>query len=164
MNKTEQTYIDKSKWPEGAWKHEPDRVSWIDPETGYHCLIKRNGSRFGIWCGYVSIEKNHPLFEKSYHERDVEGLNVHGGITYAKGCSGDAEFGICHLTEEEDEAWWFGFDCGHGHDFYPGESYQELRENNYYDFLRCTPDQVYRDKDYVTKEVEDLAKQLKCLE
>ena len=38
MNKTEQHYIDKSKWDSGPWQTEPDRISWVDPDTGYSCL------------------------------------------------------------------------------------------------------------------------------
>ena len=34
-------YIDKTDWPDGPWKLEPDKMLWIDEDTGYECLIKR---------------------------------------------------------------------------------------------------------------------------
>jgi hypothetical protein len=123
INKTEQTYIDKSSWPDGPWKTEPDRVSWVDPETGYPCLIRRAGANLGhlcgaganlgYLCGYVAVEKGHPFYEQAYSDNDYEvdtSLEVHGGITFANPCDGDTITGICHLTKDEDKAWWFGFD------------------------------------------------------
>lgn len=145
----EQHFIPKSTWPDGPWKNEPDRVSWIDPNTGYSCLIKRN-KRSGILCGYVSIENNHPLYEKDPDEPDVD---VHGSITYAAHCDGDTEFGICHLTNDNDKSWWFGFDCAHESDLKPYES----DRNFYHEWCHKN----YRNIAYVTSEVEKLACQLK---
>ena len=44
-------------------------------------------------------------------------LDVHGGVTYADKCGGH----ICHVTEpgDEENIWWFGFDCGHCDDLSP---------------------------------------------
>ncbi len=146
-DKKEQHYIDKSEWGNGVWKNEPDRVSWIDPTTNYHCLIKRN--QFGTLCGYVAVGKNHP-----YYEKDDRCLNVHGSITFTDHCQGDPEKGICHLTPDDDDAWWFGFDCGHAGDYSPGVPLPY--ESGFRD--------IYRDIPYVTAEVESLAKQLKDVE
>lgn len=149
MNKTEQTYIDKTSWPNGQWQDEPDRISWVDPETGYHCLIKRGP--VGALCGYVALEKSHPYYEKKDNDIDWQEIEVHGGLTYSEHCNGDAEFGICHLTENNDEAWWFGFDCAHLGDFAPAyESHYNLIG---YD--------VYKNVQYVTSQVTSLARQLK---
>jgi len=143
--KKEQTYIDKRHWPHGEWKNEPDRVSWVDSETGYPCLIKRN--QFGTLCGYVAVDKNHTLFEK-----DGDYLDVHGGITFSDHCQGDPEKGICHVAEDGDHVWWFGFDCGHAGDHSPG-----MHTEIYWD-------NIYRNISYVTSEVESLAEQLKAKE
>lgn len=167
INKKEQTYIDKSEWEEGPWKNEPDRISWVDPKTGYDCLIKRNKNS-GILCGYVAIKKNHPLYGKSYNNVDDYDnalyIKVHGGLTYANACDGDPEFGICHLTKDNDEEWWFGFDCHHAGDLHPYYFLtKELIKKLGIPPIIYLWDQgnVYRDIAYVTAEVESLAYQLK---
>lgn len=158
--------VDKSSWRDGVWKQEPDRVSWVDPETGYHCLVRRSYEA-GFLCGYVAIEKDHPFYGKDW--KDHDGLEVHGGLTYSNACSGDGITGICHATKDKDEAWWFGFDCGHAWDVMPGielpklspkiESYVQSLQENYGIGL-----DVYRDLAYCTEEVKSLAKQLKQVE
>lgn len=157
--KLEQTFIDKSDWQSGPWKNEPDRVSWVDPNTGYHCLVRRNNKFSGVFCGYVAVENKHPYYGHSYSDNDYEiasKIRVHGGITYANPCRGDGESGICHLTKDDDSAWWFGFDCGHSWDFQPGEVFKNI--------LYQIEDCIYRDLAYVIREVESLASQLKFVE
>lgn len=63
--KTEQTYIDKSSWPDGPWKEEPDRISWVDEKTGYNCLIRRH-PYVGSLCGYVGVKMDHPFYGKHF--------------------------------------------------------------------------------------------------
>lgn len=147
MNKTEQHYIDKTQWDAGPWQNEPDRISWVDRDTGYSCLVRRN-DKFGFLCGYVAVNKDHPLYEK-----DDCDFDCHGGLTFSSHCDGDPVKGICHLTKDEDEdgAWWFGFDCGHAWDISPNLL---PRFDDFGDF--------YRDVEYVISEVESLAKKLKC--
>ncbi len=155
MTKIEQTYIDKDNWPDGIWKSEPDRVSWTDHFTGYHCLIRRNSKGGGL-CGYVSIDKTHPFYGKGFRSEDaldydyeiIDSLNCHGGITYSAPCDGNTDKGICHLTKDNDDSWWFGFDCAHSCDITPN--------GEIYDFHAR-----YRNLNYVIFEVELLAKQLK---
>lgn len=82
-----------------------------------------------------------------------EGLEVHGGLTFADGCGhGEEDRGICHKPDpgEPDNVWWFGFDCAHACDIAPAMS----RDS----------DDVYRDVSFVTAECESLAKQLKAME
>lgn len=61
---------------------------------------------------------------------------------------------ICHLPEpgEPDGVWWFGFDCAHSGDLSPLREYEPLFN-----------DGAYRDIDYVTGEVQSLAKQLHAI-
>lgn len=92
--------VDKSSWERGPWDSEPDKKQWLDQATGLPCLIVRNP--MGALCGYVGVTKNHPAFGKSYGDDDacVEGLEVHGGITFADFCShGDECTSICHVVE-----------------------------------------------------------------
>lgn len=57
---------------------------------------------------------------------------------------------VCHLAApgDADNVWWLGFDCAHAWDISPAFSH------------RFEPDQTYRDIDYVTAQVQSLAKQL----
>lgn len=171
--------VDKSSWRDGVWKQEPDRVSWVDPETGYHCLVRRN-HRMGFFCGYVAVEKGHPFYRNSYQDNGyyVAGnIDVHGGITYSEECDGDGVEGICHVTKEDDAAWWFGFDCGHAWDVSPGDSMpapiELIKMFSPYQLdvpsineMMVTEDslEAYRDLAYCTDQVKSLAKQLKQVE
>lgn len=133
--------------PRGPWDDEPNRTAWIDPATGYPCITRR--APLDAWCGYVGVPPGHPAHGRCYH--DVE-VSVHGGLTYSDGCHGDPDTGICHRVGpgEDDNVWWFGFDCGHYLDLVP---FTLLFEPN-------TKHLVYRDHDYVTHETTHLAAQL----
>jgi hypothetical protein len=153
MKRIEYTHVDKSKWKEGPWRDEPDKVQWQDEATGLPCLINRGPA--GAWCGYVGVNSRHPYYEKDYDAVDVE---VHGGLTFSSKCQ-HPEGGqslacntICHIVEpdEDDDVWWLGFDCYHAWDHAPGTSWRPREIHD-----------VYRDQAYVTEQVERLAKQLK---
>lgn len=149
MQTIEYRFIDKSDWPDGPWKDEPDKVQWPDPETGLPCLARRNHA-MGFWCGYVGVADGHPWFGQKYDAHDVE---VHCGLTFSELCvEGDKEHGICHLPDagEPDHVWWFGFDCGHLYDLSP----RTLK------FVVPNPEDVYRTLDYVRAECAGLARQL----
>lgn len=140
---------DKSTWPPGAWHRESDKAVWVDGATNLDCMIVRN--RLGALCGYVGVSVGHPCFEQS--EADVE---VHGGITFSNFCDDNEtrchEDRICHVAQagRPERVWWLGFDCSHARDFCPrwhargGIGYGE-----------------YRDMEYVIREVQRLAQQLK---
>ena len=69
---------------------------------GLKCVVVMQD--MGHRCGYVGVPKEHLLFGKKYDEWEVEGLDVHGGITYS---DKDGEYPI------PSDLWWFGFDCAH---------------------------------------------------
>jgi len=145
MQEQRLTFKDRSRYSRGPWDDEPDRIYWVDDETKYPCLMKRNNS--GVWCGYVAVNESHPLYGKDYSGLDIE---IHRGLTYAGYCDGDAEKGICHVKDDgEDEVYWFGFDCNHGCDLTP-------MEDMYSNFGA-----TYRDEEWVKREVKYLAHQLK---
>lgn len=146
MKTIEYTTIDKSAWRRGEWDNEPDKVQWQDEATGLPCLVKRNGM-VGILCGYVGVDSSHPHYGKGYSE--LIDIDVHGGLTYAAGCShGDETTNICHIPSEgePDNVWWFGFDCNHCFDFAPGMPYMG--------------DGGYRNLAYVKSVCTQLARQL----
>lgn len=156
--------IDKSKWGDGPWQNEPDKVQWQDNETGYPCLIVRG--TVGALCGYVGVGENHPAYGKDYNDVDVA---VHGGLTYAARCQeqGEQDTNICHIPEidEPDNIWWLGFDCAHSGDYCPA----------YHAYFDDDIDRIgaptgwgtvveYRDTIYVASICHSLAVQLKVME
>ncbi|WP_155723325.1 hypothetical protein [Gluconobacter potus] len=147
MKTIEYRTMDKSGWGPGPWMHEPDKKQWNDPTTGLPCLIVRN--LLGALCGYVGVSRAHPDFERDYDNVEV---SVHGGLTFANHCSpGPEDESICHLVEdgEDDHVWWLGFDCAHCDDEVPGNPFRGWRG-------------LYRDFNYVSREVAHLASQLKA--
>ena len=158
-NYREWTTVDKSEWGPGPWNNEPDKVQWIDPDTGLDCLLHRN--RGGAWCGYVGVGPEHPLHGVDYSADDTWGIEVHGGLTYADHCAetDDESHGICHIPAPgmPDPVWWFGFDCAHLYDRSPASD-ARLRAAGWRGMVE--DDETYRDRSYVENEVRSLAKQL----
>lgn len=116
------TWIDKSSWPRGPWRGEPDRVEWRDETTGLVCLALRH-ARHGHWCGYVAVPLGHPWYGRGYD--GGLGVEVHGGLTFAAPYMEDdrpQRERVCHVPRpgESDDVWWLGFDCGHSWDLSPG--------------------------------------------
>ena len=167
------TFIDKSKWPRGAWDNEPDRIEWRDPKTGMPCLMLRH-PRHGHWCGYAALPADHPWVGQNMYRLATDGteldgdswddpraLKIHGEITAgASRCQPEPQeddrhpwHRVCHTPQpgESDDVRWIGFDCGHGGyhdpDLEPG--------NDPYDHERAT----YRDVDYVMNWCARLAAQ-----
>ena len=126
---------------------EGDFEEWIDPLSNYTCRISRM-IQFQHWNGYVRIPDTHPCFGKGYDDIDV---NVHGGLTYS-----DDHFPN-YSSVTKDGYWILGFDTGHAWDRSPRIM---IHFPNHRRFER----EVYRDKEYITKEVTKLAKQLKDME
>ena len=147
--------FDKSKWGDGPWLAEPDRVEFM--HAGLRCLMQRY--HMGSWCGYVGVPPGHVLHGNTRYD-DLP-VNVHGGLTYADACHGD----ICHDPENTGgvffsgfgcthDVFWFGFDCAHAWDAIPEMSKDSLFSGDVV---------VYRDEQYVRQQVESLAKQLAAL-
>lgn len=142
-------FVDKSNWPDGLWKQEPDKEQFTDKETGLPCLIVRHPCG-GHLCGYVGVGKAHPWYQKDYNHPNVD---VHGGLTYSEFCVGDnKDHGVCHKAEpgEEEPLWWFGFDCAHLGDVSPGWEHG-MRDYGAW----------YKDWGYVKAECANLARQIK---
>jgi len=156
-------WIDKSKWGDGAWQHEPDRIEWR--AFGFACLMLRN-PHGGMWCGYVGLPPGHAWHGKDYDDIDV---SVHGGLTFAERCMDDdrpMRERVCHVPQpgESDDVWWLGFDCHHFMDLAPGhEATMRVIDIQLMSKYGATPprDYTYRDVAYVQLEVEQLAAQCK---
>ena len=144
----------------GPWNDEPDKVLWVDEETGYDCLILRH-EHHGNLNGYVAVPRDHPAYGLGY---DAVEVDVHGGLTFAS--FGDSEWEVGSLfnrhpgPDRPTDVWWFGFDCHHAFDLAP----------TYVARLRSIPtmrglaifdrEDVYRPLAYVVAECTSLAKQL----
>ena len=178
--------LEKNTWGTGAWLDEPDKVEWKDEHTGLPCLIVRN--RMGALCGYAGVTSEHPWFHIGYaesvagvclHAKHTDSkyvpycseckcpedlLEVHGGLTYTGECQkGPVEEVVCHtpLDGEEDDVWWFGFDCSHAGDISPEMEATFARLQREDDaFPRVPSFGTYRTLEYVVNEVRSLAAQL----
>lgn len=139
----------------GPWQQEPDKVQWIDDATDLDCLIVRN--HFGGLCGYVGVPPGHHAYGSS-----GEGLSAHGDVNYADVCQPEAtpSDGVCHVPVEgrPDGLWWLGFDCGHAWDLMP--RMQAEMERTGRPEVDDIFGQTYKTIEYVTAEVEQLARQL----
>lgn len=126
--------------------------TWID--KSYPCLMLRNNPHMGVWCGYVAVPPGHRLHGADYDDAP-QALHraAHGELTFAGPCDDDPRNKreqVCHVPApgEPDDVWWFGFDCGHGNDIWPGPISKHMTP---------MPDAVYRDVTYVTESVTELA-------
>ena len=131
--------MDKSKWADGPWTEEVDRLEF--ESHGLACHITRV-SGLGHLCGYVGVPAGHPLYGISDGSIGVE---VHGGVTFAEDeCDGRSE-GL----------WWIGFDCAHSGDVVPGSPLTR-RATGLGEYRADT----YRTLAWVRAETEQLAEQL----
>lgn len=156
MKTLEYSFKDKSKWGEGPWQSEPDKLQFTDEATGLPCLIVRGPA--GALCGYVGVAEGHPLFNQP-HDNHYD-LECHGGLTFSDFCHETPDnHGICHLPEpgEPDHVWWFGFDCAHDGDFMPGLA---ERLGGYSNKFKSLMEGSYRDLNYVKGQCKHLASQL----
>lgn len=119
--------------------HESIKLLW---EKAKNESIGKRGI-ISLFC----MDENSPSLEVVF--------NVHGSLTFSGKCrkhENECE-GICHKVEEgeDDNIWWFGFDCAHAGDISP--AYETNR-------LYRVDGDTYKNIAYVTSEVESLAKQL----
>lgn len=164
--------------PEGPWSGEPDSDDWTDRDTGLPCCARRGPLHH--WCGYVGVEKGHPLFGLNvsdpvpqwavdHAQKVMQGpvgkrspveLFIHalsgGGIegmcvSLLLNVHGGISFcGSAWLAPKDH--WFFGFDCAHAGDLSPGM----LR----YTSRQLFGEETYRTLDYVRNETGRLARQL----
>lgn len=99
---------------------------------GFICEIFRHPEHLNL-NGYIYVLPGHPWHGKHYDDLNIE---IHGGIT--------------HSGMDNDGMWRLGFDTCHFGDLIP--KFHEVG-------LSLGGEDVYRDWDYVTNELENLAKQ-----
>lgn len=129
----------------------------------YACKILRG--RSGVLCGYVGVPTDNPAYGFPYYcgeypieqilafpamviseakiQSQINAVQVHGGLTFSGGKKDIPDLSL---------PWhWFGFDCAHDGDYCPNYDYTYF------------PKGIYRDLDYVKKEVEGLLLQLQSI-
>lgn len=135
------------------WENEPDRLEFV--HEGYQCLIRRIPV-IGALCGYVAVPREHPYYAI---DKDVLSIKIHGGLTY----SSRSELDICSKEMPDADVWWFGFDCAHYTDFYPGIGYRKW--TSVYEMAEIGASFIgeYRNFEYVIDQTKSLAEQLNQL-
>lgn len=159
---------------DGVWLGEADKVAWIDPATGYECIMMRDNPE-GFLSGYVGVPGSHPLFGRDHDAIPPDlGIEVHGGLTYSRVCQEGPSpqrtilyeaRRICHVLplkhatdhRPHPDQWWFGFSCDHVYDVVPGRRRERQR------FMGAETSAEYRDDGYVVREVLNLARQLRAI-
>jgi hypothetical protein len=122
------------------WESEPDREEWAEEFTGYLCEIKRHPQLKHL-CGYVTVPDDHPFHGLSY-ELVSEHVYAYGGITYKDGGK-------------------FGFDCAHADDISPGVLLSLLSVGGESSAVGLCQHGEYRTFEWVRKQTEQLARELK---
>ena len=125
----------KSQLP---WFNE---ILW-DSEIREHAGLKFRVLRmsWGIWNGYVILPKGHIFHGKNMGDKEIEDLQVHGGVTYT-----DSGGNIW----SKDDDWIIGFDTDHMYDFSP-----DNKIRNFNIFLDGCKN--YKNHAYVVQETKNL--------
>lgn len=164
---------------DGPWKNEADKIAWVDPDTAYQCILRRNARR-GYLEGFVGVEPSHPLFGRQPGTLDGYGIAVHEGLTYSAMCeiNQPEALSICHVQHLglakgprregpqtgrslvlHQQAWWFGFSCNGEGDVIPIDKPVQRQ-----DFMPGVNFVNYKDEHFVRQECTRLALQLKAIE
>lgn len=141
---------------EGKWNDEPDFLELT--EKGFHLVVLR--SYMGNLNGYVGVKITSPLFLRGYDDKNLYGVHIHGGLTFAGS-------GIL-IPYLKNHYWYFGFDTTHIYDLVPQlvglreviPSLKELEEKHGAYRVQDT----YRDLNYVSNEVNELCTQIMEIE
>lgn len=134
-------------------------VEWQFEHKGFQCVVVVQ--ELGHRCGYVGIPSsmNHPLFGVDADRLESSfGLyiEVHGGLNYS---NGEPDYPI----PNDQNWWWFGFDCFHVGDAPDIDAIKDPRlKAMYADFKKPLESLgVVRTVDYCADECIKLADQLK---
>lgn len=166
------------------WLQEPDYEMF--EAAGMKCVIRRGPPEFGHLCGYVGVGRAHPLFEVDRTElvpapdvwrgQVMRSIDDHGALDIFAAALQDSQQEIPEgfaplnmligvhggLTGSgrmfDHTGWWFGFDCSHAGDFWPGSvAALEAIEHDVSFMYEST---LYRTFDYVRHECATLAQQI----
>lgn len=125
---------------------------------GYKCAC--TFTKMGFRCGYVAVDNTHPWFGKDFNDYGPEEIECHWGLTYA----GEGK----HFYDEDDNLWWFGFDCGHCSDmpdYKQAKEYGLINEQEYflgkrYESMLAFDDSTVKDLEFVKENCKLIVEQL----
>ena len=164
---------------DGPWENEVDKIAWVDPDTGYQCICRRN-AREGYLEGYIGVDPTHPLFGRRIGTLHGYGIAVHEGLSYSAICQIDQPeaLSICHVKHSglakgphregpqsgrslvlHEQAWWFGFSCNGEGDVIPIDKPVQRQEH-----MPGVNFMEYKNEHFVRQECTRLAAQLKAIE
>jgi hypothetical protein len=144
----------------GPWRHEADKLAWVDPATGLHCVILR-ASPGGHLCGYVGVDIGHAMFGWAHTEIPTGlGIGVHGGLDYSDVSDDQSDEAVAvrqiDVDGIDDPRWWFGFACDKRGDLVPDAAAALAKPD-------AMPS-VYRDERFVTDQCTSLARRLALID
>jgi hypothetical protein len=161
------------------WEIEPDKLDFVDKNTGYKCAILRH-PRHRTLNGYVILPEDHIFYGKVFDEvwdnDELRHIKVHGGVNFA-GYVSETLWSDCEELKNcdglkifQESDYMIGFDCGHYNDFVPGDWFPS-KDSEYYfepsgavDYEWLAERGIYRDIEYVMRQCKKLAKQLKKID
>lgn len=145
-------FFSKKDFPKGIWLKEPDLCFWYF--GGLPCLTVRDMS-MGIWKGFVGIDSEHPLYEKSI--QDIIGLPQALDLFRAAygGLNGAGKLSPKYQNYAQDY-WWIGIETTQGSDLMP---LLKLDQSDA-DMVKLLSNQTYKDLHFIRRETNKLAKQL----
>ena len=121
----------------------PNAVLAEGEHLGFEWAVTHNGN--GFRCGYIRLPVGHPWHGAEYDADVLDGVEVHGGLTFAEADK------PCHKPGTDD-AWWLGFDCAHSFD---GQDTSLPRQ-----FVLCNFEgSQVRSQEYVEEQCRSLCKQ-----
>lgn len=152
------SWYDKSAWQIGVWLTEPDYAMWIDEDSMYPCVLRRN--IFGAWAGYVGLSSDHPLYQAYHTERTFDFIDVYGGVTFS-GFSKEDDLEVSPPTRR----WWVGFECMLQNDICPAFSADADAQRKKRKSIDPVPHHpIYRTMQFTKSHTESLAAQLATID
>lgn len=126
--------------------------------NGYKCACVFNSG--GFRCGYVAVDDTHPFYKKDYNDNGPDSIICHWGLTYAGWGK--------HFYENDENLWWFGFDCGHcsdGIDYDTAREYGIINDQEYtigknYEHIINSKDTTVKDQKFVEENCKMIVEQL----
>lgn len=115
------------------WDNEPWYIEW--EVNNIKCVIHRRIDA-GFLYGYIGLPKNHAYFGLNSEEFPIE---VDGGWNYAEN--------EAYFKQGNFDYWWLGFDCNHGDDVNPSQTYN-------------SPSATYKTVYYVAEQLMEIVKEL----
>lgn len=144
---------DKTSWGKGPWQDEPDYVAFIDKETTYPCVAKRN--MLGAFVGYVGTDERHPLYMSEVGCPEFDFIDAHERAPSFAAFLPDESLNF----SPPKRYWWIGFDCMHDNDHCPWRD-KTTKPQPTLPRTRRRGQGIYRDLPYVVEQLEFLASQL----